>query len=303
MSKLRSRTRNEWRKRYNEGALNVFAVLFALFPIASIGLFTFSLLSSDTLLASDPRRVTSLTQMTPSATPRLFEEPLITVTFDDGWESVYSQAAPILSEYNIQTTQYILPGVYDSHTYISLDQAKSLKGAGHEIASHTMTHPVLTTIPENDVVYQLTASKASLHKSGLVDGTMHFAAPETAVNASVAGYIKKYYASHRNTYANFSDGIDQYDINIRNETPFDQYEILAFSVKNTTTTAELNAAIDYARNNNGWLVLVYHQVDTTNAQYSVSPPVFRQQMKLVRDSNIKTATLGSVLENRRMSND
>lgn len=275
-------------KRFNEALLNMFAIIMAFMPLISVGYWV------QHQFFNDPRRVVALSEIEHSDTPRLFEEPLVSVTFDDGWESVYSNGAPLLEKYDVRTTQYILPGQFDSLGYISLEQAHSLKYAGHEITSHTMTHPRLTSITTEQAVYELTESKRILAEESLLDDTVHFAAPESATNPEIMAHIRALYGSHRNTYADLSNGVDSYDVNTG--PTIHRYDIIGFSVRSSTTEAEITAALDYAAKHNGWLVLVYHQIDDSNTEYSVTPAVFEQHLRLIRDSRIKTASLGDVVD-------
>src|SRR3954465_6555116 len=52
-------------------------------------------------------------------TPQLFSQPIVSVTFDDGWESVYTVAMPLLQKYGIHTTQYILSGTEKYPAYMN----------------------------------------------------------------------------------------------------------------------------------------------------------------------------------------
>ena len=45
-----------------------------------------------------------------------------------------------------------------------------------------------------------------------------------------------------------------------NDKASDKYALRIFSVENTTTIAQIKAAIDYAKANKVWLVLLVHEV-------------------------------------------
>ncbi len=118
--------------------------------------------------ASDSRSSAALPVMNQRAVDKttlpaqLFQEPLVTVTFDDGFESVYKDAMPLLQRYGIRSTQYVLPGETKDQQYISWKQIQKMQDAGHEIACHSMTHPDLTTLSDADLDYQLRECKAEL---------------------------------------------------------------------------------------------------------------------------------------------
>ncbi len=67
-------------------------------------------------------------------------------TFDDGFITDYEYAKPVLDSFNYKATFYIitgfltdtLPGIWRYGTW---QQFKQLHNEGHEIGSHTVTHP------------------------------------------------------------------------------------------------------------------------------------------------------------------
>ena len=275
------------KKQVTNWILNLCAIAFALFPVVSVGLW------ANQVFSGDPRKVTHLEPIA-QTDPRLFEEPLISITFDDGWESIYKEAAPLMDTYDIASTQYIIPSLYNDPNYISLEQAHSLRKAGHEIASHTWSHDNLAEISLDDARTQLTKADKSLKDLTDKDRKMSFASPESSTNAAVMPIIKDLYSSHRNTFADFGNGVNDVDINV--SPSFDRYNIIGFAVRPTTTDAEIQSAMDYAKAHNGWLVLVYHQIDNTGETFSASPKELERQLKLIKKSGIKTALVRDVME-------
>lgn len=271
--------------------LNSIAVFMTLAPIVSMVWF------GALFLAPDTRQVEELSIVASAPDPRLFQEPLVSVTFDDGWESIYSEAAPIMSRYDIVSTQYILPGTFADKNYMSVDQVSSLKQAGHEITSHTYSHRKLTSLSSSDVAQELELSKQILQKYNLIDNEPNFAAPLGAVNPTVTNAISKQYYSSRNTYGNIANGIDAMDVNLAGS--FDRYNIMGYSAGQYTTDDDFRAAIAYTQANNGWFVPIYHQIDYSGERYSVTPETFERHMRIIKESGIKTATMRDVLQRNK----
>lgn len=278
---------SELKSRLNNWALNAFAIGLALFPIYAVGMWVHDVFNGD------PRKVIQL-ETIQQTNPRLFEEPLISITFDDGWQSIYKDAAPLMDKYDIASTQYIVPSLYGDQNYISLAQAHSLRGAGHEIASHTWSHDNLAKIATDEARSQLTKASDALKSLTDKDVKMSFASPEGSTNAQVMPMIKSLYGSHRNINADLGNGVNELDINVAGH--FDRYNIIGFSVRPTTSDGEIKAAIDYARAHNGWLVLVYHQIDNKGETWSATPGQFERQLKLIKASNVKTALVRDVMQ-------
>jgi len=268
--------------------LNLFAVLFTLMPIVTLGTWTY------TIFLSDSRQTVALSAVQSDASPRLFEEPIISVTFDDGWESNYSVAAPILSEYGIASTHYIVPGEFTRPIYISAEQALSLKNAGHEISSHTYSHYNLTTISQEEVREELDRSIEILDKLSLLDDENRtFAAPNGALDNYSKSQVKQRFALARNVNGDLATDISANDMNVRDGA--NRYDIIGYTVGQYTTYDQLKGALAYAKAHNAWFVPVYHQIDDSGLEYSVSPVVFEEHMKLFRDSGFKIVTMRDVL--------
>lgn len=243
-------------------------------------------------LFGDSRSVITTQLLTPGySTIAPFDEPLLTITFDDGWESIYSNGLPILQRHNVRTTQYVLSGVFDDPLYMSENQVQSLQQSGHDIASHTVDHPDLTALSPLELGYQLTTAKADLNaKFGAV---VDFASPLNAYSETTLAEIKQHYRSHRNTNANLS-AIDSYDVNTRES--FNIYNIVALTITQHTTTTELELLITYAKAHNAWIVLNYHQIDESNTRYAVTPQEFDTQLRTILASGIKMPTIREVLD-------
>lgn len=280
--------------------LNGLALTVTVLPILTMGYWAVS------AFQGDGRKLVALSAVEQTSNPKLFEEPIVSVTFDDGWQSVYTNAAPILSKYGIATTQYILPGQFNAPAYMSVQQAKHLQQTGHEIASHTYMHLKMTDLDMNSLTFELKNSHDALVKGELAATNMNFAPPYGAYDARTDTEVKKYYGSQRNVNANLFNGVNQADVNIKDY--FNRYDIIGYTVGPYTKTEHIKEALDYARKNNGWLVLVYHQIesdfqpDARGDSFNVTPTDFEEQLKVIKQSGIKISTVAEVLGTPKVGN-
>ncbi|MBL8159612.1 polysaccharide deacetylase family protein [Candidatus Saccharibacteria bacterium] len=275
-------------KQLNSMVKSMAALLFTLAPLMSYGVWLHS------FQPSDQRPVNNLAVIASAqAEPRLWDEPLVSVTFDDGWESIYSNGAPILEKYGIRSTQYILSGEFDDQQYLSKEQVLSLQKAGHDIQSHTVSHADLRTVDDPKLLREVAESKADLTRLTGREVT-DFATPLNSHTPHNLEVIKQHYRSHRNTEVDINRR-GQYDYNHRNN--FNIYQIKAFSVERTTTTEQIVKYLEEAKRLNAWAVLVYHEVDENSpSQYAVTTAQLDAQMKAVKDSGIRTVTMDEVLD-------
>jgi peptidoglycan/xylan/chitin deacetylase (PgdA/CDA1 family) len=74
-------------------------------------------------------------------------KPVI-LTFDDGSETTYTTALPIMQRYNFTGTCYIVYNYVGIPGYLGVDQIRGLYASGWEIGSHGLSHRDLTTLPD-----------------------------------------------------------------------------------------------------------------------------------------------------------
>jgi peptidoglycan/xylan/chitin deacetylase (PgdA/CDA1 family) len=83
----------------------------------------------------------------------------IVLTFDDGFIGNYLFAFDILKRYGFKATFFITVDDVSKDRYMSWEQLSVLYKNGHLIQSHTMTHAMLGECEENQITYELEASK------------------------------------------------------------------------------------------------------------------------------------------------
>lgn len=87
----------------------------------------------------------------------------IAITFDDGYEDMYTNAFPLLKKYNMKGTMYVIVDFLDTPGYLTKAQAKEMAESGYvEIASHTLHHVQLKIAGRAEAVKELNDSKKEL---------------------------------------------------------------------------------------------------------------------------------------------
>jgi peptidoglycan/xylan/chitin deacetylase (PgdA/CDA1 family) len=106
--------------------------------------------------------------------PKQDFEKRVAITFDDGYEDVYSNAFPILQKYGFTAFVFIITGFVGKcnnwdfnlgrkrKKHLSWKQIKEMSEFGFDFGSHTVNHPDLTKIDPNWVEYELKKSKKVL---------------------------------------------------------------------------------------------------------------------------------------------
>jgi peptidoglycan/xylan/chitin deacetylase (PgdA/CDA1 family) len=107
-------------------------------------------------------------------------EAAVALTFDDGYRDVLEQGLPVLREHGFPSTVFVVPGAiaglatfswYGAGAMPPLAGWDELRDAESEglvhFEPHTVTHPVLTTIPQEDARREIAESKRAVeHELG-----------------------------------------------------------------------------------------------------------------------------------------
>ncbi len=172
---------------------------------------------------------------------------LVTFSMDDSYESQNTLARPLLAKYGFKAT--INHITYNLESYGLLPSAKALAADGNEIASHTRTHPDLTSLSTQGVIDELNLSKQYL-LTNVGTPVESFASPMGSYNDSVIALIKRYYSSHRTV----NPGL--------NYVGTDVYQLNADGVFSDSTVSAVCAQLTEAATYKGWRILVFHEFTT-----------------------------------------
>lgn len=213
-----------------------------------------------------------------------FNRPLVTLTFDDGYEDNITTALPVMTQYGFKSTQCFETNSIEG-TAGNTQTVMAFKNAGHEICSHTVSHPHLTQLTSSQLTYEL--AHAQDYLENLIGGPVpNFASPYGDYNAVVNNEIKKYYRSHRTVDEGYNtkDNFDIYRLRVQNMTP-------------TTTLAQLQGWINQAKADKTWLILVYHRVaDSGLDPFDTYRTDFALQMQALANSGVTVKTYNDALD-------
>lgn len=89
----------------------------------------------------------------------------IVLTFDDGYEDFYTSAYPILKEYHLDATSFVITGKVGWKGYLTWDQMREMQASGLvQFESHTVDHVAMSQVSLSQAQYELIASKSALEK-------------------------------------------------------------------------------------------------------------------------------------------
>ena len=247
-----------------------------------------------------------------------FPQGIVTLTFDDGWKSIFTNAKPILDEKNLKSTQYIYtdpvilnPNNYAVDTYMTTQNVKDMEAAGHDIGAHSKTHVDLTTLSEPQLSAEIGGSRDDLISSGVISVSTYaypygaYCAPDEVVcttdvrpNVIAAGFLgaRGVFDGYNSTTA-LTDSNEKYALKIQHVT-------------DTTSTSTIQGWIDTAVANKTWLILMFHEVvdifptdckgtgaSGTETEECTTTAVLQSAVDYLATNNVCVQTMSQVLTN------
>jgi peptidoglycan/xylan/chitin deacetylase (PgdA/CDA1 family) len=116
--------------------------------------------------------------------------PGVVITFDDGCETDLLTAAPLLRQLGFKGTFYVTVGSLGKRGYLSRTQLRELSDLGVEVGSHSMTHPYLTDLGDEQLVFELASSKSELEQV-IGRPIHHFSCPGGRWNKRIGAKAKQ----------------------------------------------------------------------------------------------------------------
>ena len=211
----------------------------------------------------------------------------VSLTFDDGYQSPVTNGVPQMNARNLKGTFFPLT----SWREISLDTLRELARQGHEIGSHSVTHPHLTTLSETDLRWELKESQRIINLDVPSDSCVSFAYPYGESNETIRAITSEYYIAGRGIgspeggYLNYyEDGPSWKTLNFFNVGSYGISE-------GQTTIADIDSYLNLAVQRHAWYCMYFHQITDTN--------FFTQILNQLLTKDVWIDTFGSIVRYMR----
>ncbi len=206
-------------------------------------------------------------------------KPKVVITFDDGYKTDISVAKPIMDEYGLVGTSYIIKDKIDvDPTRMSLADLKRLQRCNWSIASHGS--PDLTTLNEAELKSEFEAITGYLKANGF-SGYNHYAYPMGRYNSTVLQVASRYFATARTIHTQPETSV-----------PAERLKLRVFYVISSTTNTQLQNALNLANRNGITLIIVFHRiVPTTSEPEDVSIANFTTFMQTIANAGIPVTNI------------
>ncbi|MCE5285880.1 MAG: polysaccharide deacetylase family protein [Pelosinus sp.] len=88
----------------------------------------------------------------------------VLITFDDGYRDNYEFAFPVLQQYGVAATFFVITGMLNDRIRLSPEQIREMAKYRMTFGSHTVNHQSLGSMPPENVAFELNASKLALEE-------------------------------------------------------------------------------------------------------------------------------------------
>ncbi len=225
-----------------------------------------------------------------------FAKGMVSLTFDDGWDSIYTNGIPIVNAAGFKSTQYIITNEIGQSAdgYMTLAEINTMKSQGHDIEAHTRNHPDLTTLSAAQLQSEVAGSRQDLIGLGFspVD---NLAYPYGSYNSTVIAAVQAAGLSGARTV--------DFGFNDKSTNPF---QLWGASVERggscdggapVTTLSQVQSWIDSAAQSKTWVILVFHQIDNVNSNcYGISPSFLQSIITYLKTANVDVVTMTQGLQ-------
>ena len=214
------------------------------------------------------------------------ERPMFTFTFDDGSETDYTYAFPILSKAGYAGVSYVITGKIENSGKLTLEQLTLLQERGWDISSHTENHAYYS--PESFEIFrqELSDSRECLLSNGFIRGADHFSYPGGWNDSAIRVEVAMLYKTAR------------INIEQRRESmpPSDAYRLKAVPVVADTSFETLKEKIDATIKSGQWLILMFQKVVPEATGQDVTPEYFQQIVDYLVSIDARVVTMSDVIE-------
>jgi peptidoglycan/xylan/chitin deacetylase (PgdA/CDA1 family) len=202
-----------------------------------------------------------------------FRTSAVSFTFDDGTANQFTKAIPIFDEYGFKLTLFTVIN-WSSGNWNAL---KSAAANGHEVASHTMTHPYLGPMTIEQQTEELRNSKNQINSQIRGEQCITIAYPYCEV--SNYAVCREYYIAARGCSGS-----------IESRTPSDFFNISSIICGTegpVKTVQDFNNRANSAASSKGWLVYLLHGVDNDGGWSPVVSDTLRGALEYLNSNPSK----------------
>lgn len=219
--------------------------------------------------------------------PAPLARPQVSISFDDIWLTAADWGAKELEKRNWRGSFYVTARFAQrpAAVYADPEHLQRLLQAGHEIGSHSATHPLLSSLRSSDIIHELHNSQKYLQDIGLGE-VQGLAYPFGDFSEAVETEAFRFYKYVRTSLAGLND---------RQTNP---YRLKILAITRDTSDAELERWIDDAISTSTWLILLFHDLNDspTDFTYTTSASQYLRVLERLEQKQVAVVTVAEGLK-------
>jgi peptidoglycan/xylan/chitin deacetylase (PgdA/CDA1 family)/uncharacterized membrane protein len=192
----------------------------------------------------------------------------VTIGFDDGLTSQVTNAVPLLNAKGLKATFFVVTGSMD----VTWDQWRQVAAQGHEIGSHTVTHPDLTSLSDSNLRYELSESQRAINQNIPSQSCISLAYPENLNNSHVQAVTSEYYISARAGWAQQEGGDMNFyqdpdpswplppNLSLGAYRAVNFYDVAGDNAPYSMPLSNLDDKLDFAIARHAWYDMYFHDI-------------------------------------------
>lgn len=202
----------------------------------------------------------------------------LSITLDDCWKESVARVLPILRKNKTPATFSVIGGLlgkeFEGRVCIGKSELAVLRAAGHEIASHGLTHRRLDLLPMPELAQEISGSQQILR-------AVSFVYPYSIENRRIRRLVKRHYLCART-------GLGR----INAKRPRDFCRLSSFASMNSSSR-EMNSWLENL--GSGWMIETHHLVGRDrNYKFVTAPKELGMHLGFLRKQDIWLDTIGNV---------
>ena len=215
---------------------------------------------------------------------------IVSIVFDDGWQSQFDNAFPLMQEHNFTGTYYIITSFIGNGVCMNMSDLHAIQDSGSEIGSHTVDHQNLLSLTDEQINNELSASQQLLQANNF--SATDLAYPYGASNNHVDSIALQYYRSVRYAYGS------GYLMPIP-PNPLQMSIPMGFpgETGDSSALAQDESIVDQAVATNSWVVIFFHNILTTplTDPWEIEQSNFEAFLNYVGNSSAQVLTVNQAL--------
>lgn len=223
---------------------------------------------------------------------------LVSIVFDDGWQSTYTRARPNLDKYGYRASAVIIRDLIGSGNYLTMAQTQALQiDSGWDIAAHADTvadhNAGFANLEDSAVEADMQGIKRWLIENGFKRRDL-FAWPQGSFTASQMIIARRFFNGIRCTTGGKGGAAGPHET----FPPGENGRLRTWIVGSTETAADVEAALSQCNAYRSWLILSFHELVASGASggQQTNEATFKAMLEKIAASGLAVKTVAEVLE-------